>query len=118
MFKKKTPEAKKVDTLIGKETSITGKLEARGILRIDGRYEGDIYAESDIIIGETALIKADVKGINITLAGRVEGNIKAENKLEIRSGGALIGDVTAAVLSIEEGSLFAGSCKMELKDQK
>ncbi len=118
MFKnKKSFEAKKIDTLIGKETSMTGRLEARGIIRIDGNYEGEIYTQSDIIVGENAVIKARVKCHNITLAGRLEGNTNVENKLDIRASGVLIGNVSAAVLSVEEGAFFTGNCQMELKEK-
>lgn len=117
MFKKKIIEAKKIDTLIGKETVMNGKLEAKGIIRIDGNYEGEINTESDVIIGENAVVKAKVKCSSLTLAGRLEGSIKAENKLDIRSTGVLNGDASAAVLAVEEGAFFNGNCRMEIKEK-
>lgn len=113
MFKsREKTNNKKIDTLIGKETKILGKLEAKGIIRVDGFFEGDIITESDVIVGENAVVKGQVKGNNVTLAGRVEGNIESVRKLEIRSSGALIGDMVAGTISIEEGGFFTGNCKM------
>jgi cytoskeletal protein CcmA (bactofilin family) len=136
VLKKKTNiEAKKIDTLIGKETSMKGALEAKGIIRIEGTYEGEIITQSDIIVGENAVVKANVKCSNIivgenavvkanvkcsniTLAGRLEGKITAGNKFDIRSSGVMLGDVSAAVLSVEEGAFFSGNCQMERKEEK
>ena len=116
--KKINIEAKKIDTLIGKETSMKGTLEAKGIIRIEGTYEGEIITQSDIIVGESAVIKANVKCSNITLAGRLEGKITAGNKFDIRSSGVMLGDVSAAVLSVEEGAFFSGNCQMEIKEER
>ena len=119
MFKnKKSFETKKVDTLIGKETSMKGQLEAKGIIRIEGAFEGEILTASDVIIGEKAVVKADVHCYNATLAGRMEGNVNVENKLDIRANGILMGDIKAVILSIEDGAYFSGNCKMEIKDKK
>ncbi|MDO9535714.1 MAG: polymer-forming cytoskeletal protein [Bacillota bacterium] len=119
MFKnKKNFETKKVDTLIGKETSMKGQLEAKGIIRIEGAFEGEIFTASDVIIGENADVKGDVNCYNATLAGRVEGNVNVQNKLDIRANGILIGDIKAVVLSIEDGAYFSGNSKMEKKDKK
>lgn len=117
MFKKKKVETKKIDTLIGKETVMNGKLEAKGIIRIDGKYEGEIETQSDIVIGEDAVVKGKLKCSNMTLAGRLEGSVKAEAKLDIRSTGVLIGDAKAALLAVEEGAIFDGNCRMEIKEK-
>jgi cytoskeletal protein CcmA (bactofilin family) len=111
-------ETKKIDTVIGKETSMKGTLEAKGIIRIEGAYEGEIITQSDIIVGENAVVKANVKCSNITLAGRLEGKITAGNKFDIRSSGVMLGDVSAAVLSVEEGAFFSGNCQMEIKEER
>ena len=115
MFKKnKAYGAKRIDTLIGKETSFTGKLEAKGIIRIDGNFEGEIATKSDIIVGEGAVINGRVKCSNITLAGRLDGKINVENKFDLRASGVLLGDVSAAVLAVEEGALFNGNFQMQI----
>jgi cytoskeletal protein CcmA (bactofilin family) len=115
---KKSFETKKIDTLIGKEASMKGKLEAKGIIRIEGAFEGEIHTASDLIVGEKALVVANIRCRNATLGGRVEGNVNAENKLDIRTNGILIGDIKALILTIEDGAYFEGNCKMEIKDKK
>ncbi len=113
MFKtSKNTDPRKVDTFIGKETSMSGHLNSKGTVRVDGLFEGEIAADSDVIIGGEATVKAQVKGNNVTLAGRLEGDVEAANKLEILSSGALLGNIKTGVLSIEEGGYFSGYCNM------
>jgi cytoskeletal protein CcmA (bactofilin family) len=54
-----------------------------------------------------------VKCSSAMLGGRIEGNIEAEKKLDICKNGVLIGDIKAAILSIENGAYFAGNCEMK-----
>lgn len=118
MFKKKY-NSQKVDTIIGKNTFLKGTLQAEGTIRIEGTFEGDITTKTDIIIATGAVVKAKIKCCNATLGGRVEGNIAAKNKLDIRSNGVLIGDIQAGILAIEEGAHLEGNCKMhETKKEK
>ncbi len=113
MFKKKnTSDPRKIDTFIGKDTFLSGTLDAKGTIRIDGEFEGEIMTQSDVIIGAGARVKAQVKGKNVTLGGKLQGNVTAENKLEILNNGELFGDIQTQMLTIEEGGYFYGLCNM------
>lgn len=108
----------RIDTLIGASTNITGNIIASGVIRIDGKYTGDISTESDVIIGEGAYIKGNVKAVNISISGNVEGNIICSGTLEILPTGCLIGDVEVANFSIGKGAVFNGNCSMVNRDTK
>ncbi|PKM83735.1 MAG: cell shape determination protein CcmA [Firmicutes bacterium HGW-Firmicutes-13] len=115
MFKKKNMASMasgKVDTLIGKETEMNGSLKASGVVRIDGKYEGNIQTEGDLVIGESAQVQAEIKARNLTLAGRLKGNVEIDNKLEICSTGRLSGDIKVNSLVIEDGGIFEGNSTM------
>lgn len=112
--KKKKTVSKKIETIIGKETTFSGKLESGGSIRIDGSFEGDVTAQSEVFIGEHANVKASIKCNNVILAGQVEGDINTEEKLDIRSTGVLIGDAQVGSLVVEDGAVFTGTCKMSL----
>lgn len=116
--KQKISVAQKIETLIGKETMMQGNLESKGSIRIDGSFQGDIAGQSDVIIGEEALVQASVKCSNVILAGRVEGNINAEGKLDIRATGVLVGDATVGSLVVEDGATLFGHCKMSIREDK
>lgn len=107
-----TPQNKKVDTIIGKDTKANGRLEVRGSIRIDGCFDGDIETDGDVAVGDTARLKASIHATNVTIAGEVEGDIYASGRLEIASTGRLHGEVKAGALSIEDGAIFDGLCEM------
>ena len=113
MFKKKEEiDVTKIDTVIGKETSINGTIEAKGILRVDGKITGQLNTNGDIIVAESGLIEADVKARSLSIAGTVRGNVEATGILEIEPTGKLYGDISVAKLSIGDGAVFQGACKM------
>jgi cytoskeletal protein CcmA (bactofilin family) len=111
-------QTNKIDTLIGPSTNITGNINATGIIRIDGCYTGDIFSESDVIIGEGASIKGNITAINVSVSGRVDGNIKSNGTLEILSSANVVGDVEVFNFSIDRGAAFNGKCIMIPKEVK
>lgn len=107
----------KVDTLIGKDTSIKGSITAKGIIRVDGRIEGDLTTQGSVIIGESGKVLADIKARSAVVAGYLEGNIEAEERLEIHNTGTLTGNVKTKILAIDDGATFSGNSDMHLKEQ-
>jgi cytoskeletal protein CcmA (bactofilin family) len=102
----------KPETIIGAATSFNGDLQAEGTLRIEGRVEGSVTTTGNVIVGPTARVTASICGQNILVAGVVQGNITAAQRLEIIATGKVSGDITARVLLIEEGGLFSGHSTM------
>jgi cytoskeletal protein CcmA (bactofilin family) len=119
MFKKDQLETPpdKVNTVLGKDTHIKGSIRAKGLIRIDGDMEGDIVTQGDVVIAENGRVTLDLKARNITVAGRFEGNLEAEGKLEIRGTGIVIGGVKTNGLLVDDGAIFSGNVEMKRKDQ-
>ena len=101
------------DTLIGKEVVAEGTLRSEGDIQINGQFEGVIEAAGDVIVGEHAKIKADIKATNVYVSGEVEGDIKATERLEILETGRVNGNVTSQAMSIEPGGILKGSSTMQ-----
>ncbi len=117
MFSKKDmPTADKIETIIGKDTRVTGSLSGHGMIRIDGVIEGDEVKHGEVIVGESGKIAADVHVKRITIAGAVTGNISAEERVEIMGTGKVVGNIRAAYLIINEGAHFKGSSEMKVDD--
>ncbi|MCL6580508.1 MAG: polymer-forming cytoskeletal protein [Firmicutes bacterium] len=115
MFRKDiapAPEQDKVGTIIGVGTEIKGSVRATGGIRIDGRVEGEIHHEGDLIIGEEGVVEASIKTRNATVAGEVHGNVEASGRVEIVSTGKIFGDIVVTTLVINEGAVFDGRCQM------
>lgn len=81
-------------------------------LRINGKFEGTLTTRGNLIIGRDAQVKANIVGENISIAGLVNGNIKATERLTLTSTAQVIGDIEISRLAIEDGAVFNGKCKM------
>ncbi|MGE5594348.1 MAG: bactofilin family protein [Betaproteobacteria bacterium] len=115
MFGKRSSEPaqpRKVDTIIGKETRVSGRVQASGTIRVDGSIDGEIEADGDVVIGEPGRLVASIHARNVTIAGEVQGDVHAEGRLELLPTGKLYGDVKTAILAIEDGAIFKGACEM------
>ncbi len=84
-------------------------------LHINGRFEGILNTKGNLMIGEHASVNADITGESIIVAGRVNGNISAAKELKLIAPACVVGDVTTPLLSISEGAIFDGNCKMLAK---
>ncbi|MDD4078975.1 MAG: polymer-forming cytoskeletal protein, partial [Eubacteriales bacterium] len=75
MFSKKEEiDTTKIDTIIGKETVINGTIEAKGILRVEGKITGKLNTNGDIIVAASGLVEAEIKCRSISIAGTIRGN--------------------------------------------
>lgn len=103
---------------LGKGTRISGKISFEGTARIEGQVEGEIVANDTLLIGESALLNAQISGGTVVIHGKVTGDIHASKKLEIRAPGRLYGNVTTPSLVIEEGVIFEGHCSMGASENR
>ncbi|MEY8416220.1 MULTISPECIES: bactofilin family protein [Tissierella] len=113
MFRKKDDViVEDLDSLIGENIKITGKIEGKGNLRVDGFIEGDIDYDGNIVIGESGKVYGNIKANDISLAGTAHGNIDSKTKLVILPTGTLIGDIEVSSFIVHENAKFDGNCKM------
>jgi cytoskeletal protein CcmA (bactofilin family) len=97
---------------LGKGSRVTGKLVFEGTVRIEGQVEGEISAQDTLIIGESAVVNAQINGTSVVVHGRVTGDVTARKRLEIRAPGKLFGNISTPSLVIHEGVIFEGQCSM------
>lgn len=81
-------------------------------LRINGSFEGTLDTKGSLTIGENAVVKAQIKGENIVVAGRVYGDIVADKELKLMPPGRVTGNITTPRLSIVDGAVLEGECHM------
>lgn len=91
---------------------ISGKLYFDTPARIDGQVEGEITAKDSLVIGESAVVAAQIKAASVVVSGKVSGDIVANQRIEIRPTAKVLGNITAPILAIHEGALFEGHCAM------
>ena len=113
---KKEKNIGSISTFLGADARIEGTLEFQGTIRLDGQVKGKILSDSGtLIVGEKALIQADIRVSSIIVMGEVSGTIDAKNRVEVYPPGRVNGDIEASVISIEPGGVFTGNCSMKRK---
>ncbi|MDB4349785.1 polymer-forming cytoskeletal protein [Omnitrophica bacterium] len=81
-------------------------------LRINGTFEGGLDTKGILTIGENAVVKANIKGEVVTVAGSVYGDIEATRSVNIIPPARVIGNIRSPILSITEGAVFEGNSHM------
>lgn len=101
----------KITGFFDKDTEIKGDLKFQGSFRIDGKFKGNIFSDSILIIGEQGIVEADVKVSHIIVNGEIRGTIHASDRAEINSRGRVIGTLVSPKLIVEEGAYLEASCQ-------
>jgi cytoskeletal protein CcmA (bactofilin family) len=100
-----------IESTIGANTHIKGDVQGDGGLRVDGIVEGTIEITGNLVVTESAKIRAEIKASNISVAGAIQGNVTA-TRVEILDTGRVWGDLTVRSLLVNEGAYFRGQTIM------
>ena len=101
-----------VRTYLDKGSKISGKLFFEEPVKIDGQVDGDISAKDTVVIGETALVNANLKAASVVITGKISGNVSATKRVEIRPMAMVSGNLITPILVIYDGARFEGHCTM------
>jgi len=107
----------KLKSFVGADSEVTGDFVVKGILRVDGKIIGKIEADQ-VILTETAFMLGDILAKCIIVDGKVEGNLKATDRLEINPNGRIKGDIFTQKLLMADGAEFDGRIQMNTADLK
>jgi cytoskeletal protein CcmA (bactofilin family) len=101
---------------IGKSISIKGDLTGNEDLVIEGKVEGKVeLPQNQLTVGANGVVKAEVSAKSVVVIGRVAGNVKGSERVEIQATGVVEGDVAAPRLVVAEGAVVNGSIQMTQK---
>jgi cytoskeletal protein CcmA (bactofilin family) len=100
------------EIVLGPRDSLVGTLSIEGNLRVQGVAEGELKANGDIRIDESANVTASLDGRNVSVRGRVTGNVTARERLLLAGSGVLGGDVRTARLVVEGRATLNGNISM------
>lgn len=107
-----------MNAFLGKDSQFEGKLFFTGTVRVDGRVKGEILSEGTLIVGDTAVLHSTVRVGRIIISGEVQGDVIAREKVELRVPGKVYGSIQSPVVSMEEGVIFEGACRMQKQAEK
>lgn len=114
MFSK---DNEQLESFIGLGTEFQGGLNVQGTLRVEGQFDGKVNAAC-VILGETGVIKGEVSAKKIIVGGKVEGNLRAQEIVEIKAKGEVLGDIFAKIISVTEGGKVNGRIEMKVDEKK
>ena len=111
----KAPDAARGEmTFIGQSVMIKGELSCGEDLYIDGQVEGTIDPKGNrLTIGPNGRVKANVTACAAVVQGKLEGNIQASDRVDLRQSAIVMGDIATQRISIDEGAYFKGSLNIQ-----
>jgi len=113
----KSPD-NEITAFIGEGAHFKGTLNFSGTVRIDGHVEGEIITTGNLIIGQDAVVEAEIKVGIVFVSGRVVGSIHAQDQIVLHKTAKVYGNLFTPCLTMAEGVFFQGNCQMEESSKK
>ena len=116
---KKTQMTEAINT-IGAGTIVTGDVQSKGDIRVDGSLKGSLNTSGKVVLGKEGVIEGDVLCNSADISGTIKAKITVSQLLSLKATAKLNGDIITNKLSIEPGASLSGSCSMGavIKDLK
>ncbi len=95
---------------IAADVSISGRIAFPGNARIDGRLSGEVRADALLVVGPTAVLRANVRAHQLVVYGTIEGDVRQTDSVELKPGSRLIGGLEARKVVVHAGAVFEGRC--------
>jgi cytoskeletal protein CcmA (bactofilin family) len=106
-------------TYIGKSVVIKGEVSCGEDLYIDGQVEGTVDPKGNrLTIGPNGRVKANVNAGVVVVEGKLEGNIQASDRVDVKQSAIVVGDVVTQRISIDEGASIKGSVSIQKEPPK
>lgn len=103
---------REVAVSLGSDAEVSGRLSFSGPTRIEGRLKGEVRSADLLVVGPQAVVHATVYAGVLVVLGQIHGNVVQAQRVEIRPGGLVLGDITTRALVVAEGGRFEGNCRM------
>ncbi len=94
------------------DVEIKGNLKFTGELTFEGKLDGEIHSEGTLNLGDSAVVNGNIHAQSVIVRGKINGNITAKEKIDIKAKTELFGDIRASRLAIEEGVTFVGKTEV------
>lgn len=105
-------EGATLNGFLDKGSHLKGELTFEETFRIDGKFEGKIPSGSELILGDSAEVDAEIRVERLSINGVFKGTVHASERIEIHPQARVTAELQTPVLRIEEGAFFQGSCSM------
>src|SRR5688572_7584332 len=99
-------------TFLGANITIDGTLSGGEAVLIEGSVRGKINLTNDLRIGTKARVEATVHAKNVTIEGKLNGDVSADDRVELIASANVDGNIKAPKIIVAEGAKFRGSVDM------
>ncbi len=99
--------------IIAEGTRVSGTIEGKEPLLVEGRVDGKIVLQNLLVVGKTATVEAEIFVQAVTVEGTLSGRIVAGDLVAIRAGGRITGEITTPRLIVEDDAVFDGTIRMD-----
>lgn len=100
-------------TVIGQGIIIEGEVTSDEAVIVAGTVRGKLTVDGPVTVEAGAVVEADIGASSLSVGGTVTGNIVATDRVDLLTGGRLVGDVRAARVTIADGAMFKGNVDMD-----
>lgn len=107
------PDTDTVETVVGPSVHVEGDFSSEGNILVKGSVAGNVKTSKLLTVQEGARISANVRAGDTSIAGEINGNVTAENKVELFATARVTGDIVCKVLAVEAGALVHGKIMMQ-----
>ena len=98
--------------VLNADVELQGTLQFSGELSFDGKLDGDIHSAGSLTLGDNAVVQGNLNVHSVVVRGKINGNVIAQDKIDLKAKTELFGDIRAARLVIEEGVTFVGQSEI------
>lgn len=105
------------DTVLGADSTFKGDLSFESAAKVLGRFEGTIKAKGRVYIADGSTCKATLIAKEIAVEGLVDGNVEAEDRVELKPTGKILGDVVAKRMTMADGATLEGHVRIGFDDE-
>ena len=102
----------RLGAFLDEDSEIEGKYTCSGTVMLDAKLSGEITSRDTLIIGAQGVVHATVRGVKIVVCGEVVGRVTASERVELRAGARVTGDIEAPIIVVEQGAVLDGHCRM------
>lgn len=106
------PRPNDLSAFLDESAEIQGTFTFNGTVMLNGKLHGEVRTPDTLIVGEKAVLNANIRAGTVLVHGEVVGNVVASERVELRGRARVFGDVEAPVVVVDEGVVFEGHCRM------
>jgi cytoskeletal protein CcmA (bactofilin family) len=106
------PKPDDLSAFLDESAEIQGTFTFSGTVMLNGKLHGEVRTPDTLIVGDKAVLNANIRAGTVMIHGEVVGNVVATERVELRGRARVFGDVEAPVVVVDEGVVFEGHCRM------